>query len=75
MREFSATMQVSPFIGKITTIQLNCSAPVGEFAFLEKEGNTYIHTTTMADCSARITAFTYDKTFYSTGKNLMELKQ
>jgi hypothetical protein len=75
VREFSATMQVSPFIGKITTIQLNCSAPVGQFAFLEKEGNTYIHTTTMADCSARITCPLYDKTFHSVGRNLMELKQ
>ena len=44
--------------------------------FLEKEGNTYIHTTVMADCTATVKRdFQKATTFVSKGCNLVEAKE
>ena len=62
-REFSASLHFSPPLDpvKVISLTLNCTASTDAFAFLEKEGKTFIHTTTMGDCSARVKAVGYDK--------------
>jgi hypothetical protein len=58
-----------------TKLEVNCSAPVDAFAFVEKEGHTYIHTTLAADCVASIDAPLHKpELVYSRRRNLMELK-
>jgi hypothetical protein len=71
-REFSVKIHL---LEADTTLEVNCTAPVDSFAFVEKEGATYIHTTLMADCVAAINAPLHKpQVVYSRGRNLMELK-
>jgi len=56
-------------------IDLSCSAPVEQFAFLDKEGDTYIHTSLFGDCRASVSKPHSDNVIYtSKGVNLIEVK-
>ena len=75
-RIFSASIKIKTSVLSKITIQLDCIAPVGAFALVEKEGSTYIHTTVMADCTAMVTKeFQKPQQFVSKGRNLMEAKE
>ena len=54
------------------SLDISCTAPVDKFAFLEKEGDTYIHTTVFGSCVAK------DKinnvTWKTKNNSLMEMK-
>jgi hypothetical protein len=46
-RVFAAQIQLLPAGAGAQSVSVNCTAPADAFAFLDKEGETYIHTTTM----------------------------
>ena len=60
-------------------ISLNCSSPVSDFAMLDKEGDTYIHSTVRGSCFAAVTRIDLEEkvtttTCSSKNKNLLEIK-
>ena len=60
-------------------ISLNCSSPVSDFAMLDKEGDTYIHSTVRGSCFAAVTRIDLEEkvtttTGSSKNKNLLEIK-
>lgn len=75
-RTFGATIRLKTSALTQIDIKLHCSAPVEAFAFLEKEGSTYIHTTVMADCTASVSrALQKTVEYVSLGTNLIEAKE
>ena len=76
-RSFHASISVKPTLVTTVKINITCIAPVGAFAFLQKEGKTYIHSTVMGDCTAVIKRplELKPRTYTSTGVNLIESKE
>ena len=75
-RTFSVTVSIHPDDVLTTNITMSCTAPVDRFVLLEKEGSTYIHSTVLGDCTATIKKeLVKPKTFFSTGVNLIEIKE
>lgn len=69
-RVFEAEIRI-----KSAKILLSCSAPVEQFAFLEQEGSTYIHSTVFGDCTATVNKMLKpSKVYTSFGVNLLEIK-
>jgi hypothetical protein len=65
-RIFTSTIR----LGVDDVLDLHCSAPVGQFAVLDREGKTTIHTTVLGSCVAQIKG----ATFHSGNNVLLELK-
>lgn len=75
-RNFDVHISIHPDAVLTTNITVSCSAPVDRFVLLEKEGSTYIHSTVMGDCTAVIKKeLAKPKTYFSTGVNLIEIKE
>lgn len=69
-------LNVCPGHSRSYCCDIEGTAPVEKFVFLEKEGNTYVHTTVMADCTATVKRdFHPTATFVSKGCNLVEAKE
>ena len=79
VRTFGVAVQLPARPVGAQRVQLNCSAPASAFAFLDQEGKTMIHTTTMGDCDAAVVrvdasgAATTTR-YRSLGRNLLEIK-
>ena len=78
-RIFAAEIQLPAAISGLTHVGVNCSAPANQFAFLDQEGKTYVHTTLYGTCKAMVTKMDekgeMSTTKYkSKGQNLLEIK-
>ena len=78
-RLFAAEIQLPAAASGLIHAFVNCSAPAGQFAFLDQEGSTYIHTTVFGTCTADMVSMGEDgsittRKFVSRGKNLLEIK-
>ena len=49
-RVFGVEIQLPAVKSGVLHISLNCSSPAEDFAFLDKEGDTYIHSTVRGSC-------------------------
>ena len=62
-------------------LALDCSAPASQFAFLDQEGKTYIHSTVVGSCTAEVTRVPagggapVTTTYESKGRSLLEVKE
>ena len=54
------------------SLDITCTAPVDKFAFLEKEGDTYIHTTVLGTCVAQDKL--NNRVWKTKANSLMEMK-
>ena len=78
-RLFGVEIQLPAALFGLIHASVNCSAPANQFAFLDQEGSTYIHTTVFGTCKAEMITMNKDgsvtaNTFLSSGKNLLEIK-
>ena len=78
-RIFAAEIQLPAAISGLTHVGVNCSAPANQFAFLDQEGKTYVHTTLYGTCKAMVTKMDEKgemstTTYKSKGQNLLEIK-
>ena len=78
-RVFGVEIQLPAVKSGVLHISLNCSSPAEDFAFLDKEGDTYIHSTVRGSCIAKVTRMDEmgsitTKEYVSDRKNLLEIK-
>jgi len=78
-RIFSAEIQLPAATSGAIHISLNCTAPASDFAMLDKEGTTFIHSTVRGSCYAEVIRLNEDGTVSTTSykserQNLLEIK-
>ena len=78
-REISVEIQLPATKSGMLHIALNCTSPASDFAFLDKEGSTYIHSTVLGSCRAKVTSMNdagvvSTKSYISERKCLLEIK-
>ena len=78
-RIFAVEIQLPAAASGAIHVSLNCTSPVNDFAMLDQEGKTYIHSTVRGTCRAEVTKMDDEHrmttvSYISVNKNLLEIK-